>query len=95
MPCLRNESGQQSLPNVKIGLNALKEDEINGADFHFSVYHDNPSWVEQCKINHILLNAWTVNEAEEMDWMINNHFDFITTNEPELLFEKCKIISNK
>ena len=91
---LESNAQLQYLEGDKAPAN-LKEDEINGADFHFSVYHDNPSWVEQCKINHILLNAWTVNEAEEMDWMINNHFDFITTNEPELLFEKCKIISNK
>jgi beta-glucanase (GH16 family) len=32
-----------------------------------------------------------VNDAAEMDWLLANGFDFITTNEPELLFERIKM----
>jgi len=34
------------------------------------------------------LNAWTINEEKDMNWLLENNFDFITTNEPELLFKK-------
>ncbi|ANH83422.1 licheninase [Niabella ginsenosidivorans] len=69
---------------------ALKQDNIDGADYHFSVFQKNPEWIAQAKKNHIALNAWTVNDAAEMDWLLANGFDFITTNEPELLAERMK-----
>ena len=31
------------------------------------------------------VNAWTVNDAKDMKWLISRGIDFITTNEPELL----------
>ncbi|PWK00984.1 hypothetical protein BC749_102554 [Flavobacterium araucananum] len=37
------------------------------------------------------LNVWTVNDAHEMNWIIENNFDYITTNEPELLKQRIKI----
>lgn len=68
----------------------LKADGISGADYHFSVFRNHPDWIESAKRNSIALNAWTVNEAADMDWLLANDFDFITTNEPELLFERIK-----
>jgi len=68
----------------------LNADGIRGADFHFSVYAEHPSWIGIAKNSKVALNAWTVNEAAEMDWLISNNFDFITTNEPELLLERMK-----
>jgi len=69
----------------------LKADRIDGADYHFTVFKKNPDWIEQAKKNKIILNAWTVNDAATMDWLLANGFDFITTNEPELLFERAKL----
>jgi len=66
----------------------LKMDGITGADYHFPVFKRNPGWIESAKTNGIALNAWTVNEAADMDWLLANGFDFITTNEPELLLER-------
>jgi len=66
----------------------LKTDGIAGADYHFSVFKKNPGWIEQAKKYKLILNAWTVNDAETMDWLLKNGFDFITTNEPELLLKK-------
>lgn len=66
----------------------LKADGIRGADFHFSVYIDHPGWIDMAKKSNTSLNAWTVNEAADMDWLIANNFDFITTNEPELLLKR-------
>ena len=69
----------------------LKADGITGADYHFSVFKEHPDWIESAKKNKITLNAWTVNDVAEMDWLIANGFDFITTNEPELLSERIKL----
>lgn len=63
----------------------LKEDRINGADYNISVFRKNPGWIKMAKENKIVLNAWTVNNADDMQWLLDNGFDFITTNEPELL----------
>ncbi len=68
----------------------LKEDGIKGADYHFSVFQKKPEWIQSAKDNHIDLNAWTVNSAKDMKWLLANGFEYITTNEPELLFEEIK-----
>jgi beta-glucanase (GH16 family)/glycerophosphoryl diester phosphodiesterase len=66
----------------------LKADGISGADYHYTVFKAHPDWVSVAKKLGIALNVWTVNDANEMDWLIANEFEFITTNEPELLFER-------
>ncbi|MBU2975563.1 glycerophosphodiester phosphodiesterase [Zobellia sp. B3R18] len=66
----------------------LKRDGIDGADYYLSVFKNHPEWIISAKKNKIALNAWTVNEEEDMEWFLKNDFDFITTNEPELLLNK-------
>lgn len=68
----------------------LKADGIKGADYHYSVFKSKPEWIASAKKNRIDLNAWTVNDAADMDWLLANGFDAITTNEPELLFEQAR-----
>ncbi len=70
----------------------LKADKIDGADYHFTVFQKHPEWIAEAKQHGIVLNAWTVNDAETMDWLLRSGFQFITTNEPELLFERSKQI---
>ena len=65
----------------------LKADGITGADYHYSVFKKYPEWIPAAKKLGIALNAWTVNDAETMEWLMANEFEFITTNEPELLME--------
>ena len=65
----------------------LKNDGIKGADYHYSVFQKHPEWIQSAKENGIDLNAWTVNDKKTMNWLLQNDFDFITTNEPELLFK--------
>ena len=64
----------------------LLRDGIGGADFHLSMYQEHPDWID----HRLLLNAWTVNEAADMNWLLDRGFDFITTNEPELLLDVCR-----
>ena len=72
--------------NGDIAPAQLKTDGINGLDYHFSVFKKHPEWIEQAQQNKLVLNAWTVNTKEDMQWLLSNKFQFITTNEPELLF---------
>ena len=68
----------------------LKQDGIKGADYHYSVFQKNPGWIQSAKDNNIDLNAWTVNEEKDMNLLLANDFNFITTNEPELLFKEIE-----
>ncbi len=68
----------------------LKADGITGADYHFSVFQKHPEWINDAQKINIALNAWTVNDTTDMDWLLANGFNFITTNEPELLMERMK-----
>ncbi|MBK5207921.1 MAG: family 16 glycosylhydrolase [Flavobacteriaceae bacterium] len=68
----------------------LKEDGISGADYYYADYKNHVEWIESAKKNNITLNAWTVNKVADMDWFLANNFDFMTTDEPELLLETAK-----
>lgn len=68
----------------------LKADGISGADYHFSVFQKHPEWVEEAKKNGIVLNAWTVNEEKDIQELLSQNFNYITTNEPELILTMVK-----
>lgn len=76
--------------NGDIAPAVLKTDGISGADYHFSVFKKNPAWIAEAKKNNIQLNAWTVNDSTGMQWLLDSGFNFITTNEPEMLFKILK-----
>lgn len=63
-----------------------------GPDYHYSVFKKHPEWIKECHDLGMKVNAWTVNDAKDMEWLIDLGADFITTNEPVLLEE---IIKNK
>ena len=71
-------------------LENLKEDGINGIDFSLNSYKNNPNWISIAKKNKLILNVWTVNKSEDMDLYLKRDFNFITTDEPELLLSKGK-----
>lgn len=66
----------------------LKVDNISGADFALSIYKNNIDWISNAKKNNITLNVWTLNQSLEMNWALDYKFDYITTDEPELLLYK-------
>ncbi|KOS07139.1 glycerophosphodiester phosphodiesterase [Flavobacterium akiainvivens] len=61
-----------------------------GLDYHFSVYSKNPTWIAEAHKLGLTVNAWTVNTRADMQTLINHDVEYITTNEPELLFEVLK-----
>ena len=58
-----------------------------GLDYHYSVYKEHPAYIAEAKKLGLTVNAWTVNDKPEMETLLNQNVEFITTNEPELLFE--------
>lgn len=72
----------------------LKKDGIAGLDYELSNFKRHPEWISHAKNIGLALNAWTANKVEDLDWLVANGFNFITTNEPELLFERIKVSPN-
>ncbi|MFT4025009.1 MAG: glycerophosphodiester phosphodiesterase family protein, partial [Flavihumibacter sp.] len=68
----------------------LQADGLRGLDYHFSVFDKQPGWLADALARKLVTNAWTVNEAAIMQKLLDQHIDFITTNEPELLFSLLK-----
>ena len=64
----------------------LKEAGIKGLDYHYKVYKKNTDWIKEAKELGLILNVWTVNNEADLKFFLAEKFDFITTNEPELLF---------
>ncbi len=74
----------------------LKDMGCAGADYNLSVFRKHPEWIDQCHTLGMKVNVWTVNKAPDMQWLIKNKVDFITTNEPVLLQEiLTKNITNR
>lgn len=73
----------------------LKKASIKGAGYNYSVFRKKPEWIDEAKKEGILLNVWTVNNESDMDFFISKGFDYITTDEPELLMEKLKEYSRE
>lgn len=72
-----------------VPLEKLKEDHIGQADYYYTIYKEG-DWFSKARELGITINAWTVNKEEDMKWLIDQKADFLTTNEPELLFDLLK-----
>lgn len=72
--------------NGDAALEKMKADHFYGVDYAYKVYKKG-EWFSQAKALGLTLNAWTVNDETNMNWLLDNQADFITTNEPELLFK--------
>lgn len=70
----------------------VKEGGLTGIDYHLSVFRKHPNYFRQSRQEGITTNAWTVNEAADMDWLIDQKIDFITTDEPEELIRMLKAL---
>jgi glycerophosphoryl diester phosphodiesterase len=72
----------------------IKDAGLSGLDYHYSVFQQHPDYFAESKKLGLVTNVWTVNDPLVMDWMIAHNVNFITTNEPELLFGKIKLAGN-
>lgn len=60
---------------------------LAGIDYHFSLLGKNPQWIAESHKRGLKINTWTVNNAEDIDRMLDLNVDFITTDEPLLVRE--------
>ncbi|WP_233530677.1 glycerophosphodiester phosphodiesterase [Gelidibacter salicanalis] len=58
-----------------------------GIDYNFKTFLKNPHWIKEAHDLGMTVNYWTVNKEEDMRTLLDNKVDYITTNEPELLFK--------
>lgn len=74
--------------NGDVAPKQAKADGFFGLDYHFTVFRDKqPTWLQEAKDVGLAVNAWTVNSREEMVRLLDQEAEFITTDEPELLFD--------
>lgn len=73
--------------NGDIAPAQLKSDNITGLDYQVKVFREHPEWIAEARALHLDLNAWTVNADKDLQYFLDQKFDYITTNEPERLFE--------
>ncbi|MEF9924331.1 MAG: glycerophosphodiester phosphodiesterase family protein [Muribaculaceae bacterium] len=73
-----------------VAPDVLKSIGGTGADYHINVFKKNPTWIKQLHDMGLKVNVWTVNDAEGIQWCIDNKADFITTNNPELAQKMIK-----
>ncbi|WP_010136536.1 glycerophosphodiester phosphodiesterase [Ochrovirga pacifica] len=61
-----------------------------GINYNYKVYKKHPRWILEAQDLGMSVNSWTVNKKEEMEILLHQNIDFITTNEPELLLTLLK-----
>lgn len=76
----------------------LAADGINGLDYHFGVLKRNKTWTKEAKDLGMSVNAWTVDNRDDMKAMFNQGVDMLTTDTPlqaRELMTKMKIKENR
>lgn len=76
--------------NGDLSPEELKELGAAGFDYHMGVIKKHPEWIKEAHDLGMKVNVWTVDEAEDMKWLIEHKADFITTNEPIVLQKELK-----
>lgn len=76
--------------NGELSPKELKEIGVSGLDYHYKVFYKNPEWIQEAKDLKMILNVWTVNNKKDLKFFLKHKFDYITTNEPSLLYAIIK-----
>ena len=57
----------------------------SGLDYHIATMRAHEDWFDEAKRLGLTVNVWTVDDEEDMKWLIEKHADYITTNQPVVL----------
>jgi len=68
----------------------LKQAGFWGLDYNINVMRKNPHWIKEAHDLGLTVNVWTVNKEEDMKWLLSEDVAFISTDEPEMLFQLIK-----
>ena len=63
---------------------------FDGIDYHFSLFEKNPTWVSDAQKLGLIVNSWTVNQEKDMQNLLDQKIDYITTDKPEVLQKLIK-----
>lgn len=74
--------------NGDIAPARLAAEGINGIDYERGVFRIHPNWVKEAHDLGMSVNVWTVDKADDMDYLISLGVDAITSNEPLLVRER-------
>lgn len=80
-----NPKAQVQYLNGDKSPEVAKQDGISGLDYHYNVFIKNEGYIEDAKMQKLILNSWTINTQDKMEWFLDKSFNYITTDEPELL----------
>jgi glycerophosphoryl diester phosphodiesterase len=80
---------------TKIEPLEVKNAGMAGIGFYFQEYRERPDFIESARNNNLTLNSYTANHVEDIDFLIINNFDLITTDEPHLVARRLFIDKNK
>jgi glycerophosphoryl diester phosphodiesterase/beta-glucanase (GH16 family) len=69
--------------NGDLSPSQLAEIGVGGMDYHYTAYHKNPFWIDQCRQLGLKTNVWTVNDEDNIRYFLQLGIDYITTDEPE------------
>jgi glycerophosphoryl diester phosphodiesterase len=63
-------------------INEIVNEKFNGINYHYSNFISDPQISAAAKQNNLLLGSWTVNQVEDLNKLIAQGIEFITTNMP-------------
>lgn len=63
-------------------IDDIVNERINGINYHFSNFMNDPQITVVAKQNNLLIGSWTVNQIEDLNKLIGQGVEFITTNAP-------------
>jgi glycerophosphoryl diester phosphodiesterase len=63
-------------------INEIVNEKINGINYHFSHFMNDSQLSVIAKQNNLLMGSWTVNKIEDLNKLIAQGVEYITTNEP-------------
>jgi len=71
--------------NGELSPEQIKNEGLDGMDYHYSVFDKNPTWISEAKALGLITNSWTVNDIAVYEKLKSQGISFITTNIPDQL----------
>lgn len=71
--------------NGELSPEQIKNEGLDGVDYHYSVFQKNPTWISEAKTLGLITNSWTVNDEKVYEELKSQGIGFITTNIPDQL----------
>ncbi|MCX8522971.1 glycerophosphodiester phosphodiesterase family protein [Chryseobacterium formosus] len=71
--------------NGELSPEQIKSENLDGLDYHFSVFQKNPTWISEAKSLGLITNSWTVNDMKVYEELKAHGIGFVTTNIPDQL----------